>query len=134
MSSTLPVTQPTLADHFFYPPVGRLERQWNLYVEGTGYGTWPSELDPVWHPQPFYFRELFKRETGVAPYQYHLAQRLERAQTLLARTAMTVREIAATLRFHDAYHFSRLFKAKTGHCPTEWRRAQGHIRRAQSVP
>ena len=308
MSSTLPVTQPTVADHFFYPPVGRLERQWDLYVEGTGYGTWPSELDPVWHPQPFYyrwmtgrvldglslayvtagqgeleseeagrheiaagsvfltfpdiwhryralpgkhwsyhwvhfnggyakhllqagllthrrpvlqtgirdtllepfrrlvqfagtqppgyrqslaarameimgialalasnpaesrgshalveqarrilqerveevvdlrelagslgvsyhyFRELFKRETGVAPYQYHLARRLERAQTLLARTAMTVREIAATLRFHDAYHFSRLFKAKTGHCPTEWRRAPGQIRRAQSVP
>jgi transcriptional regulator GlxA family with amidase domain len=81
-----------------------------------------------------YFRELFKREMGVAPYQYHLAQRLERAQTLLARTAMTVREIAATLRFHDAYHFSRLFKAKTGHCPTEWRRAPGRLSRAQSVP
>jgi AraC-like DNA-binding protein len=32
---------------------------------------------------------------------------------------MTVREIAATLRFHDAYHFSRLFQAKTGHCPTK---------------
>ena len=55
MSSALPFARPSLADHFFYPPVGRLERQWDLYVEGTGYGTWPSELDPVWHPQPFYY-------------------------------------------------------------------------------
>ena len=308
MSSALPVAQPTMADHFFYPPVGSLERQWDLYVEGTGYGTWPSELDPVWHPQPFYyrwmtgrvldglslayvtagrgeleseqagrheiaagsvfltfpgiwhryralpekhwsyhwvhfnggytkhllqagllthrhpvlqtgirdtllepfrrlvhfagtqppgyrqslaasameitgialalasnsaesraahplveqarrilqerveevldlrelagslgvsyhyFRELFKRGTGVAPYQYHLARRLERAQTLLAQTPMTVKEVAVALHFHDAYHFSKLFKAKTGHCPTEWRRAHGRLSRAQSVP
>jgi hypothetical protein len=32
MSDALPVTQPTVADHFFYPPVGPLERQWDLYV------------------------------------------------------------------------------------------------------
>ncbi|MBM3272585.1 hypothetical protein FJY94_04920 [Candidatus Kaiserbacteria bacterium] len=55
MSDTLPVTQPTVADHYFYPLVGRLERQWDLYVEGTGYGTWPSELDPVWHSKPYYY-------------------------------------------------------------------------------
>ena len=74
-----------------------------------------------------YFRQLFKRETGVAPYQYHLAQRLERAQTLLAQTTMNVKEIASALHFHDPYHFSKLFKAKTGYCPTEWRRAQALV-------
>ena len=301
MSSAQPIVQPAMEDHYFYPSVSRLERQWDLYVEGTGYGTWPSEFDPVRHPRPFYyqwttgraldgltlayvtagegeleseetgrheiaegcvfltfpdiwhryralpgkhwsyhwvhfnggytkhllragivthrcpvlqtgirdrmlmpfrrlvqlagiqppgyrqslaasameltgialalaanpaesrrahplveqaqrifqqrveevidlhelagslgvsyhhFRQLFKRETGVAPYQYHLAQRLERAQALLAQTAMTVTEIASALHFHDAYHFSKLFKAKIGHCPSEWRRAQAQV-------
>lgn len=40
---------------------------------------------------------------------------------------MTVKEIAFALHFHDAYHFSKLFKAKTGHCPTEWRRAKSRL-------
>jgi transcriptional regulator GlxA family with amidase domain len=38
---------------------------------------------------------------------------------------MTEKEVTVALHFHDAYHFSKLFKANTGHCPSEWRRAQG---------
>jgi AraC-like DNA-binding protein len=79
-----------------------------------------------------YFRELFKRRTGSAPYQYHLARRLERAKELLAETDLTIKDVAAFLHFDDAYHFSKTFKAKTGHCPSNWRlqqiRAGSHAR------
>jgi len=68
-----------------------------------------------------YFRELFKRHTGASPYQYHLARRLDRAQTLLAESDLTIQEVAAALQFNDAYHFSKTFKARTGRCPSRWR-------------
>ena len=70
-----------------------------------------------------YFRELFKRHTGTSPYQYHLARRLDRAQTLLAESELTIKEVAAALHFNDAYHFSKTFKARTGRSPSRWRQA-----------
>lgn len=289
------ITHPGILERFFYPSVGRTERQWDLFVEGAGQGTWRSEFDPVWHPQPFYyqwttgrvldglslvyvtegegeleseaagrssvtagcvfltfpgvwhryralpgtqwsyhwvhfsggyprhllrerlisperpvlhtgiqdsllepflrslqrartqspgyrqsmaahtmeiigvalalagneaqpaavhplvartqrfleshvekpvdlhalaaslgvsyhyFRELFKRHTGTAPYQYHLARRLDRAKTLLTQTDRSIADIACALHFDDAYHFSKTFKARTGRCPSAWR-------------
>ena len=69
-----------------------------------------------------YFRELFKRHTGNSPYQYHLARRLDRAQTLLAESELTIKEVAEALHFNDAYHFSKTFKARTGRSPSRWRR------------
>jgi hypothetical protein len=178
------IARADVREQFLYPPVGRTERQWDLFVEGAGEGTWPSETDPVWHPQPFYcrwetgrvlngvslgyvtegegeleseaaprtmiapgcvfltfpgvwhryralpgtqwsyyFRELFKRHTGTSPYQYHLARRLDRAQTLLAESELTIKEVAAALHFNDAYHFSKTFKARTGRSPSRWRQA-----------
>ena len=291
------IARADVREQFLYPPVGRTERQWDLFVEGTGEGTWPSETDPVWHPQPFYcrwetgrvlngvslgyvtegegeleseaaprtmiapgcvfltfpgvwhryralpgtwwsyywlhfgggyakhllrrrlispdrpvlstglqdalaepflrsfrrartqspgyqqllaastmeiigvalaladnrlqdrpvrelvaraqrflethvetpvdwqalaaslgvsyhyFRELFKRHTGTSPYQYHLARRLDRAQTLLAESELTIKEVAAALHFNDAYNFSKTFKARTGRSPSRWRQA-----------
>jgi hypothetical protein len=55
------IVRADVREQFFYPPVGRTERQWDLFVEGAGEGTWPSETDPVWHPQPFYCRWETKR-------------------------------------------------------------------------
>jgi transcriptional regulator GlxA family with amidase domain len=70
-----------------------------------------------------YFRELFKRHTGIAPYQYHLARRVDRAKVLLTQTDLAIKDIAAALQFDDAYHFSKVFKARTGRCPSTWRQA-----------
>jgi transcriptional regulator GlxA family with amidase domain len=92
------IARADVREQFLYPPVGRTERQWDLFV-----------------------RELFKRHTGNSPYQYHLARRLNRAQTLLAESDLTIKEVAAALQFNDAYHFSKTFKARTGRCPSRWR-------------
>jgi transcriptional regulator GlxA family with amidase domain len=63
------------------------------------------------------------RHAGIASYQYHLARRVDRAQVLLAQTDLPLQDIAATLQFDDAYHFSKTHKARTGSCPSDWRRA-----------
>ncbi|MBN1911274.1 MAG: AraC family transcriptional regulator [Pirellulales bacterium] len=68
-----------------------------------------------------YFRHIFKEQTGIAPYQYHLQLRINRAKELLYGTDMATKDIAMTLQFEAPYHFSRIFKKKTGMTPTEWR-------------
>jgi len=67
------------------------------------------------------FRHLFKEQTGVAPGQYHLQVRINRAKELLRGTAHPVKEIAAALNFDDTYHFSKIFKRHTGMSPSRWR-------------
>ncbi len=67
------------------------------------------------------FRHAFTEATGMAPYQYHLQLRVRRAQTLLTGTDLTVQEISSRLNFTDAFHLSKVFKAKTGVSPTTWR-------------
>ena len=67
------------------------------------------------------FRHVFKQHTGMAPYQYYLQLRVNRAKELLHGTRLSVKEIAARLHFDDVYHFSRIFKKRTGMAPTRWR-------------
>ncbi len=67
------------------------------------------------------FRHAFTESTGLAPYQYHLQLRIRRAQTLLTGTDLTVQEISNRLNFTDAFHLSKVFKAKTGLSPSSWR-------------
>ncbi len=67
------------------------------------------------------FRRVFKEQIGLAPHQYHLQLRIARAKELLHATDNTVKQIAATLNFKDPYHFSKIFKKRTGVSPRQWR-------------
>ena len=73
------------------------------------------------------FRHVFKQHTGMAPYQYQLEVRISRAKMLLTGTQLSVKEVAGLLQFEDPYHFSRIFKKKTGVSPTEWRDGLSHL-------
>lgn len=72
-----------------------------------------------------HFRRIFKQQTGLSPYQYHLQLRTHRARELLHGTTLAVGQVAARLNFPNAYHFSKIFKKKTGMSPTQWRRGGG---------
>lgn len=67
------------------------------------------------------FRSFFKERTGFPPRQYIIEMRINRARELLAYTSQSVSEIAEVLGFESLYYFSRLFKAKTGYSPSEFR-------------
>ena len=69
-----------------------------------------------------YFYQVFKECTGVSPYQYHLQLRMSRARELLRGSALLIKQIAAVLKFHDVYQFSKVFKKKTGMSPSQYRR------------
>lgn len=69
-----------------------------------------------------YFRNMFKKYTGMSPVQYHLQLRIKRAEDMLLMTQKPVKEIALELGFESLFYFSRLFKKKTEKSPSEYRR------------
>lgn len=68
------------------------------------------------------FQHVFKQYTGLSPYQYHLQLKIQRAEELLRSADLPVKQIATLLRFPSVYHFSTLFKRKTGLSPSAYRR------------
>ena len=56
----------------------------------------------------------FKAHFGSSPYDYLMRRRIELARLLLRHSALSVKEIAARLKFSDQYYFSNYFKRKTG--------------------
>lgn len=72
---------------------------------------------------PYHFCRLFKQSTGLAPHQYVLEQRIERAKTLLSKTALPLVEIAYSLGFSSQSHFTALFRKFTARTPNAYRRS-----------
>jgi len=68
-----------------------------------------------------YFRKMFKQYTGIAPVQYHLNLKIQKAKELLIFTDQSIKEVAFNLGFQSIHYFSRIFKQKTGHSPSEIR-------------
>ncbi len=69
-----------------------------------------------------YFRQMFRKYTGISPTQYHLSLRIQRAKDLLVSSDRSIKEIAIDLGFESYFYFSRIFKDKTGESPLEFRK------------
>jgi AraC-like DNA-binding protein len=68
------------------------------------------------------FRKRVKAATGLAPRQFHIAAKVNRARQLILNSRLSVKEVAARLGFRDQLYFSRLFKSRTGLSPREFRK------------
>lgn len=66
--------------------------------------------------------KLFKGRTGQTPYEYFLDMKIRRAKMLLHGSSFSVSQIAEDLGFHDVFHFSNTFKARTGESPSHYRK------------
>ena len=69
-----------------------------------------------------YFETLFRQEYGVTPKEYLIRLRIEYAKVLLENEKYTVSDAAFEVGYSDIYHFSKIFKAKTGMSPGEVKR------------
>ncbi len=67
-----------------------------------------------------YFRKLFINMYGTTPRQYIIDIRINKAQQLLSDGILKINTISEKCGFSNPYHFSRLFKEKTGLTPTEY--------------
>lgn len=69
-----------------------------------------------------WFRKTFKTFTGIAPGQYLQQLRIEQAKFFLLDRSRSVKSVAYDLNFASAFHFSALFKAKTGLSPAQYQK------------
>lgn len=69
------------------------------------------------------FMESFRLALGMAPHQYVMRCRIDRACGLLHHSSASVTEIAITLGFSSHTHFSQTFRQQIGMSPREYRNA-----------
>ncbi|MBP5508752.1 MAG: AraC family transcriptional regulator [Prevotella sp.] len=73
------------------------------------------------HLSANYFGEVVKRELGITAKEFIQNKIIERAESLLGESKMSVNEVAAQLGFNYSNHFTRFFRNLTGKSPSEFR-------------
>lgn len=71
---------------------------------------------------PYHFARMFKYSTGLAPHQYVLNLKIDRAKTLLSETSLPLAEIAYRLGFASQSHFTAMFRRLTSTTPKAYRK------------
>lgn len=69
----------------------------------------------------FHFCRWFKQSMQIAPYQYVLQQRVEKAKVLLKSSDLSIVTIALTCGFNSQSHLINRFKKQTGLTPKAYR-------------
>lgn len=69
-----------------------------------------------------YFYRKFIAETGLAPIDYFIHMKINKASIYLIKTSMNVSQIASKLGFNSADYFSRTFTRIVGISATEFRK------------
>jgi len=81
-----------------------------------------GQMAAVARLSPSHFTRRFKAATGLAPHQYVIARRVERAQHLLkSDDEVGLAEVAVRAGFVDQSHFSLHFKRIVGVTPRQFR-------------
>jgi len=79
-----------------------------------------TQMAELVHLNPFHLTRIFKKITGLSPYEYLLVIRTEYARQLL-RKGFKVQDAALKAGFYDASHFNRLFCKTAGASPKFFR-------------
>lgn len=69
-----------------------------------------------------YMCTLFKQETGITVWNYIVAQRMQKARSLLLETSSKVYEIANEVGYEDIPYFSQTFKKFYGLTPLDFKK------------
>jgi AraC family transcriptional regulator len=80
-----------------------------------------AEIAAVSGLSPVYFARQFRRSTGLAPHQYMLRARIERAKRLLSLGELPIAGIALDCGFCHQEHLTRAFRKFCGTTPAAYR-------------
>lgn len=82
-----------------------------------------TEIAAYARVSPSYLARLFKEEFGDTVVGYIRRRRLLRANYLLQRSTLPIKEIAISVGIADLQHFNKAMRAEYGMGPREWRRS-----------
>jgi transcriptional regulator GlxA family with amidase domain len=100
----------------------------------TGDGQSIRDLAKSVNLSPRRLAELFKADMGVSPTQFLRSLRMQKAQSLLESSFLTVKEVSFQSGFRDVSHFVRNFKQRYGMTPSEFRFQRSRLKKAQGNP
>lgn len=67
------------------------------------------------------FRKIFKQKMGISPGKYIIQRRINKAQDILTQSENSIKSIALSMGYPDAYSFSKQFKKFAGISPSRFR-------------
>ena len=79
-----------------------------------------QQLAALVNLNPFHMLRIFKKATGLSPYEYLLVIRVEQARQLLQKGSK-VEQAALDTGFYDSSHFNRMFRKIAGMSPISYR-------------
>jgi AraC family transcriptional regulator len=68
------------------------------------------------------FSHQFRQSTGVSPYRYMRALRIEHSKRLLRNQKWSVLDVGLAVGFENQQHFATVFRRLVGHSPSRYRR------------
>ncbi len=80
-----------------------------------------AELAAAVHLSPQHLSTLFHRQLGQPPHRYLLGRRIGRARELIARSDLSMSEVARRCGFSSSQHLARAVKRATGMSLSVWR-------------
>ena len=80
-----------------------------------------QQLSAALNYHPYYMNRVIMQYTGMSLHAYIVNEKIRRAKILLTETDMPLSEIAQSLAFCDASHFSRVFTAQAHRSPSAFR-------------
>ncbi|RYX81279.1 AraC family transcriptional regulator [bacterium] len=86
-----------------------------------------SEIAAHIHVSPRQLTRLLGQFTGTSPAAYIERARLDRAEALLLKSSLSLKEIACEVGYPDVAHFSRVFSKRNGNPPGDFRRRGGGL-------
>ncbi|WP_306750098.1 helix-turn-helix transcriptional regulator [Saccharothrix yanglingensis] len=106
-------------------PAGAVAEEFVRRVGRTDHGLWSvrAHADRI-GVTPGHLTEVVKAATGRTPSQLVREARTREAQRLLARTDLSVRQVAGRVGFADPAYFCRFFRREAGTSPGGFRRSQ----------
>jgi len=82
-----------------------------------------AEMAAVADLSPFHFLRVFKAATGQTPYRFLTKVRVDRARRHLARSELSITEIAHLCGFASPARLTAAFRSETGMSPSGYRAA-----------